>query len=62
MNDATVSIIRKLKDKNDAYLWQPSLQAGEPDRLLGYELYTSPETAGAEQLVRDIERDLKKGG
>ena len=42
MNDATVSMIRKLKDKNDAYLWQPSLQAGEPDRLLGYELYTSP--------------------
>lgn len=42
MNDATVSIIRKLKGKNDAYLWQPSLQAGEPDRLLGYELYTSP--------------------
>ena len=42
MNDATVSSIRKLKDKNDAYLWQPSLQAGEPDRLLGYELYTSP--------------------
>ena len=42
MNDATVSMIRKLKDKNDAYLWQPSLQAGEPDRLLGYALYTSP--------------------
>lgn len=42
MNDATVSIIRKLKDKNDAYLWQLSMQAGEPDRLLGYELYTSP--------------------
>ena len=51
MNDATVSMIRKLKDKNDAYLWQPSLQAGEPDRLLGYPLYTSPyvptATAGA---------------
>ncbi len=42
MNDATVALIRKLKDKNDAYLWQPSLQAGEPDRLLGYALYTSP--------------------
>ena len=38
MNDATVSMIRKLKDKNDAYLWQPSLQAGEPDKLLGYDL------------------------
>ncbi|MBQ7427720.1 MAG: phage major capsid protein, partial [Prevotella sp.] len=24
------------------YLWQPSLQAGEPDKLLGYDLYTSP--------------------
>ena len=42
MNDATVSVIRKLKDLNGAYLWQPSVQAGEPDRLLGYELYTSP--------------------
>ncbi len=42
MNDATISAIRKLKDSNGAYLWQPSLQAGQPDRLLGYELYTSP--------------------
>ena len=31
MNDATVSAIRKLKDKNDAYLWQSYLQAGELD-------------------------------
>lgn len=42
MNDATVSILRKLKDGNGAYLWQPSVQAGQPDKLLGYELYTSP--------------------
>ena len=41
-NDATVSAIRKLKDGNGVYLWQPSLQAGEPDKLLGYDLYTSP--------------------
>ena len=27
---------------NGAYLWQPSLQAGEVDRLFGYEVYTSP--------------------
>lgn len=51
MNDATISAIRKLKDLNGAYLWQPSLQAGQPDRLLGYDLYTSPYvptmTAGA---------------
>ena len=42
MNDATVSLLRKLKDGNGAYLWQPSVQAGQPDRLLGYEIYTSP--------------------
>lgn len=42
MNDATVAAIRKLKDGNGVYLWQPSLQAGEPDKLLGYDLYTSP--------------------
>ena len=42
MNDATIGAIRKLKDGNGVYLWQPSLQAGEPDKLLGYELYTSP--------------------
>jgi HK97 family phage major capsid protein len=42
MNDATISAIRKLKDSNGVYLWQPSLQADEPDKLLGYDLYTSP--------------------
>lgn len=41
-NDATIAAIRKLKDGNGVYLWQPSLQAGEPDKLLGYDLYTSP--------------------
>ena len=42
MNDATVSALRKLKDNNGQYLWQPSVQAGQPDKLLGYEIYTSP--------------------
>tara|TARA_B100001057_G_scaffold475722_1_gene542823 strand:+ start:334 stop:1521 length:1188 start_codon:yes stop_codon:yes gene_type:complete len=35
MEDATAKIIRKLKDGDSQYLWQPGLQAGEPDRLLG---------------------------
>jgi HK97 family phage major capsid protein len=42
MRDITVSMIRKLKDSNGQYLWQPSVQAGQPDRLLGYPLHTSP--------------------
>lgn len=41
MNDATVAMLRKLKDGNGVYLWQPALQAGQPDRLMGYEIYTS---------------------
>ena len=42
MNDSVISVIRKLKDENKAYMWQPSYQADEPDRLLGYPIYTSP--------------------
>ena len=42
MNDATVGSLRKLKDSNGVYLWQPSVQAGQPDRLVGYAIHTSP--------------------
>lgn len=48
LNDKNLAVLRKLKDNNGAYIWQPSYQAGEPDRLLGYPVYTSayaPETA-----------------
>ena len=41
MNDKTLAAIRKLKDSNQAYIWQPSYQAGEPDRLCGYAVHTS---------------------
>lgn len=41
-NDSTIASIRKIKDGNGQYIWQPSLQAGQPDRLLGYELRTTP--------------------
>ena len=42
MNDSTVAALRKLKDGNGQYLWQPSIMAGQPDKLLGYDIYTSP--------------------
>ena len=41
LNDKTLSSLRKLKDNNGAYIWQPSYQAGEPDRILGYAVHTS---------------------
>lgn len=35
MNRSTVKMIRKLKDSNGLYLWQPSLQLGASDSILG---------------------------
>lgn len=41
LNDATIKAIRKLKDNNGNYLWQPSLTAGTTDTILGRPVYTS---------------------
>lgn len=41
MNDATVKEIRKLKDGNGQYIWQPSITAGEPDTILNRPVKTS---------------------
>ncbi len=38
MNRATQSAVRKLKDGQGAYLWQPSGQAGAPSTLMGFPL------------------------
>ncbi len=35
MNDSTIATVRKLKDGNSQYLWQPGLAAGQPDTILG---------------------------
>lgn len=35
MNGSTLAIIRKLKDGQNNYLWQPSYQAGQPETILG---------------------------
>ena len=54
MNDATVKAIRKLKDGQGQYLWQPSLQAGTPDTILNRPLYTSayvPAIASAAKTI-----------
>lgn len=41
MNDATVKAIRKLKDGNGQYIWQPSITAGAPDTILNRPIKTS---------------------
>lgn len=68
-NDATIKIVRKLKDSTGQYIWQPGLQAGSPDSLLGRPIYADPDVAvaaanaltiafgdiGAAYLIRDVE-------
>jgi HK97 family phage major capsid protein len=41
LNDSTIKAIRKLKDGNGNYLWQPSLTAGTPDTILSRPVMTS---------------------
>lgn len=41
MNDSTVKAIRKLKDGNGQYIWQPSITAGQPDTILNRPIKTS---------------------
>ncbi len=36
MNSSTLATVRKLKTADGAFLWQPGLVEGQPDRLLGY--------------------------
>lgn len=40
MNSVTQGIARRLKTTFGEYLWQPSVQAGQPDRLFGYPVFT----------------------
>ncbi len=39
MNRKTMATVRKLKDTDGAYLWQPSIAAGVPPTLLGRPVY-----------------------
>ena len=49
MNSATLATVRKLKTADGAFLWQPGMIEGQPDRLLGYpvvEAEDMPDIAG----------------
>lgn len=41
LNDSTVKVLRKLKDNNGNYIWQPSVAAGVPDTILNRPYKTS---------------------
>ena len=50
MNDLTLATIRKMKGSDTQYLWQPGLQAGIPDMLIG-----RPVIATSAQAVMEVD-------
>ncbi len=55
-NTVTQGHLRRLKDTTNQYIWQPGLQIGQPDKLLGREIITfeemgNPTTAAAYPLA-----------
>lgn len=43
MNGTTLGAVRKLKDADKNYIWQPSIQAGEPSTILGRPVVEAPD-------------------
>lgn len=54
MKDTTLATVRKLKDTTGQYLWQPSLQVGVPDTLLGKPVNTDPYVAAVGLNAKSI--------
>lgn len=54
MKDSTVGVVRKIKDTTGQYIWQPGLQAGAPDMLLGKPVYTDPGVAAPALNAKSI--------
>lgn len=54
MATGAVSKARKFKDTSGQYLWQPSNQAGEPDRLLGFPVYEDPYLATPASATKSV--------
>lgn len=54
LRDATMARVRKLKDSQNQYLWQPGLQIGTPDMLLGKPVYTDPNVAAVATSAKSV--------
>lgn len=54
LNDTTIKLIRKLKDANGQYLWQPAIKEGEVGTILGRPYFTSPYAPSVEAGAKTI--------
>lgn len=54
MRDATLAAVRKLKDSQNQYLWQPSLIVGAPETILGKPVRTDPNFAAVALSAKSV--------
>lgn len=54
MSPTAIRNARKLKDNDGQYLFQPSLQAGQPDSLLGFRVYENPAVAAVGSAAASV--------
>jgi HK97 family phage major capsid protein len=54
MSNTALAATRKLKDTYGQYLFQPSLQAGQPDQLLGFPIFENPDISAPGTAVKSV--------
>ncbi|MCX3064210.1 phage major capsid protein [Streptomyces beihaiensis] len=54
MADTSIASMRKLKDTTGQYIWQPGLQAGAPDTILGKPVLMDPNVAAIATSAKSI--------
>lgn len=55
MNDTTASLVRRIKNSNGDYAWQPSVQIGAPDSIMGKPVYIDPFLVSPAASAKTIE-------
>lgn len=53
-NDATRTALRKLKNSNNDYVWQPGLSVGDPQTILGYRFHVNPDMASIAASAKSV--------
>lgn len=54
MADSSIANARKLKDTTGQYIWQPGLQAGVPDTIMGKPVLTEPNMAAITTSAKSV--------
>lgn len=54
MANGAISKVRKFKDSNGQYLWQPAVQLGQPDIFLGKAVYEDPALATPASVTKSV--------